>query len=51
MELALSRLRMEHNIPGHLNSEELMAGGKSSGLTGDVIPEILSRIWFQEKEF
>ena len=51
MELALSRLLMEHNIPGHLNLEGLMAGDKSSGLTGDVIPEILSRTWFQEKEF
>ncbi len=51
MVLALSRLRMGHNIPGHLNSEELMAGGKSSGPTADVIPEISSRIWFQEKEF
>ena len=51
MELVLLRLRMEHNSPGHLNSEELMAGGKSSGLTGDVILEILSRILFQEREF
>ena len=51
MELALLRLLMGHNILGHLNLEELTAGGKSSGQTGDVIPEILSRIWFQEKEF
>ena len=51
MELALSRLLMERNILGNLNSEELTAGGKSSGQTGEVIPEILSRIWFQEKEF
>ena len=51
MELALSRLRMEHNIPGTLNLEELTAGGKSSGPTADVIPEISSRIWFLEKEF